>query len=1084
MPHIVSRHSKKTNALGGLKMKKSKVKIIGLAAMMILSEACSRDEKKVEKPKQDDSTPRLVEQDARIEKQAKDTAQAIAELQKKHQSEIDSLKAQIEDLNTKLKSETNANEINSLHKQVDSLNAQLLELDSKYGAEVSVLQSKLQQLRNTIDLLEAKIIDKITSGGLSQTNLNNIQGAFGDHTSVYPLKGSYNTLVIPVEFASDEIFDGNFKDPSRFTSGIVQEEIFGNNPNSMHSYYLHASGGRLNVSGKVVAPVRVNQPLSFYGKAVTGQNDQNARGLVVDALKEVQKRIGKDDSFWKQFDKWDLNDGDKDKIFTEPDGFIDAVVLIYAGKPQNVCQRIFDPEGKKPGSDDIAKDDPRRSQAIECFNRIWPHRSSIFLPNDSPDFPTVGPRVEGQDRGALGYKITDQVFAFDYNMQSEYSDISTFIHEFGHSLTLPDVYALTGNNNVGSWDIMAQNGRCFGQELSAFHKTALGWISPKIVLEGESTSAYLGNISYVSPNKRESLSTYKGPEFFSQIIRGFENFFNILSQVPSTGEPVYNSLMVKMKPSSQKIKEIDFPSQAEKAAAYSGRFDNGERALKFSIDVPQTGDATLSFDTIYYIETETNFSSLDKDVRVVTDYDIGRVIINGEAKDEFRLLSGDKNFDSLVEENSSCDASRVLELRTKINSGAGTPEDKVELNSKLTPCRTPVWVRKSYDLTALKGKKAQISISYQTDSGYNEFGIFVDNIKLGESSLYNFEDGFVPGAEWTASIDGKRELQSRQFYLLEYRDPQNTYGGSGSYNMDLNVQGNQGMAMFLGKEAGLTPKERLRVITMEHQPGVLGWYFDSTFDRRSNTPEVAGQEGRGYMLPINNTLREVALPSIFDRPEFKDANGFYDPSSSALQSMLKTQNEEFKCFAYPEFAKYSDGKAPDCSQYQDVDGLKDLTLGDLKLKFRRDSFNNYLPIEQRNHFVLSSPGSMVLDGTSTRSAIQTFRSTEMGNFSALKVWKVGQNGNLEVDSKLTDEASVIQPMDSFSDRLSTKDAPHLKDPRFLANRAIVNLRGFEFKVVAPDQSIVNQYSSPLGDDASNVNRAPKAKILINWKSVQ
>jgi hypothetical protein len=293
------------------------------------------------------------------------------------------------------------------------------------------------------------------------------------------------------------------------------------------------------------------------------------------------------------------------------------------------------------------------------------------------------------------------------------------------------------------------------------------------------------------------------------------------------------------------------------------------------------------------------------------------------------------------------------------------------------------------------------------------------------------------------------------------------------------------MAMFLGKEAGATPKQRLRVVTLEHQPGVLGWYFDSTYDRRSNTPEVPGQEGHGYMLPINNLLREVTIPSIFDRAEFKDRNGFYIPDQPELLALIKEQNDEFKCFAYPEFAKYSDGKAPDCSEYQDVDGLKDLALGDLQLKFRRDSFNSYLPSEQRKHFVLSSPGSLILDGTSTRSAIQTFRSSEMGNFSALKVWKVGPNNKLQIDTDLTYEVEPIQPMSSFSDRLSTNEAPHLKDPRFLANRATVNLRGFEFKVVAPDNSVLDQYYADWNsNDNNDTNRRPRAKIIIDWKAVQ
>ena len=40
-------------------------------------------------------------------------------------------------------------------------------------------------------------------------------------------------------------------------------------------------------------------------------------------------------------------------------------------------------------------------------------------------------------------------------MQSEYTEVSTFIHEFGHSLGLPDVYAGSTNNSTGSWTAMS-----------------------------------------------------------------------------------------------------------------------------------------------------------------------------------------------------------------------------------------------------------------------------------------------------------------------------------------------------------------------------------------------------------------------------------------------------------------------------------------------------------------------------------------------------------------------------------------------------------------------------------------------------
>ncbi len=1054
----------------------------GVSAFVALTTLCGcTGSSKTTPAPQNQPLTNLNEETARNEQQAQETARALAEMKKQQRDEIDALKSQISDLNVRLKAETDADTIADLRSQMDGLRNQLASSEQRAAKDIAVLQNKLLSLRGTVDSLEGKILDKISSGSLAQNNLAVMQDAMAGHTTLYSLKGTYNTLVIPVEFAPDEGFDGNFKDPSRFTSGVVQEELFGNNPHSLHTYYQHVSGGLLNVTGTVVEPVRVDRGLTYYGKAIAGEHDEHARELVVDALKKLKARIGENSSFWKQFDRWDLNDLDRDGVYNEPDGFLDAVILIYAGKEQAACQSIFDAQNKQPGSDDVSKDDPRRTQALECYNRIWPHRSSIFLPKDSPDFPTHGPKVEGQDRGALGYRINDELYAFDYNMQSEYSDVSTFIHEFGHSLTLPDVYALQGDNNVGSWDIMAENARNFAQEESAYHRMALGWLKPKIINEGETTSAYLGSMNFISPTKRESYASFAGPEFITQFLRGFENKFSITSKVPQSEEPVYSALMVKMKPSVKKVQEVQFPAFVGTTAAYSGRFDNGTRSLRFVVDVPQSGDAMLAFDTIYHVETETNFNSHEKSVRVVTDYDTGSVRVNDEIKDVFRLSSGDEDNDSLVEKNPNCEAPRVLELRGKIIDAVASAAEKQEFKTKLAACQQPVWVTKSYDLSAFRGQRVKMEIAYTTDPGYNEFGIFIDNIRLGNQVLFDFEDGVIPGGEWVASVNGNREVRSNQFYMLEYRDPSETYNSAtASYNMDLNIQGSRGMAMLLGKDAGATERERFRLVTLQHQPGVLGWYFDSTYDRRSNTPEVETQKGHGYYLPINNELRELSVPGVFANADFKDANGFYDTALPAYKDTVATQGTEFKCFAYPEFAKYLDGKAPDCSSFDDVNGLNKLHMDGRKLHFSRDSGNNFLPAEQRQHFQVSAPGWLIARGTFTRSSVQTFRSPEAGNFAPMKVWKANASGEMELDPALTAQASVAEPMDHFDDSSSTDAAPHLQDKRFLANRATVQARGFHFRVVSPDAGVAAQYTSPDPDSNASVFRQPKAKILINW----
>jgi immune inhibitor A len=1039
-------------------MKHSRTFLSSIFTAALLFGACTSDTGTKSNSSAPAPVTNLNEENARNEREARETQRILAELQAKL--------AKLES-DAQTSSQATSGEIGALKSQI------------------TLLQSKLTSLRSTIDSLENKILEKISSGGLAQNNIAIMQESMANHTSVYTLKGTYNVLVIPVEFAAEENFDGRFVDASRFTSGLAQEELFGNNPNSMHSYYQHISGGMLNVTGKVVEPVRVEKPLTFYGKAITGSKDERARDLVVDSLKKLKERMGEDESFWKKFDTWDLNDLDRDGIYTEADGFIDAVVLVYAGKEQSSCQSIFDPQNKQPASDDVAADDPRKKQALECYNRIWPHRSSIFLPKDSPDFPTVGPKLEGEDRGALGFRITDSLYAFDYNMQSEFSDISTFTHEFGHSLTLPDLYAVQGgDNNVGTWDIMAQNARNFGQEMTAYHRMALGWLAPKIVNEGETTSAYLGSMNFVTPTKRESYSLFQGPELITQLVRGIENKFSITSTVPETNEPVYSAIAVRMKPSKKTVKEIDFPAFAGTTAAYSGRFDNGTRAIKFSVDVPESGSAMLSFDTVYHIETETNFNSRDPEIRVITDYDLGAVKINGETKDQFRLLSGDENFDTLVEKNPACDANSVLELRKKIVSGAATSAEKSAFKTKLAPCAEPAWVKKSYDLSAFRGQKVRMEIAYITDPGYNEFGIFVDNIKLGESALFDFEDGLVPNAEWFASVNGTREVKSSQFYMLEYRDPTETFTGSGSLNLDQNMQGNAGMAMFLGKDAGATARERFRLVTLHHQPGVLGWYFDSTYDRRSNTPELENQPGRGYYLPINSKLRELTVPGVFASSAFQDSNGFYNTALPAFQQTAAAQGAEFKCFGYPEYSAYLDGKAPDCSGFDSINTLGQLRIGSRTLHFSRDSGNNYLPSAQRNHFQVSSPGWLVSRGNYLRSSVQTFRAPEMGDFAPLKVWKANAAGEMELDTELTAQATIAKPMSTFRDAESSDAAPHLKDKRFLANRATVNVRGFNFRVVSPDAGIISRYNSTDADSNNSTFRKPKAKILIHWEPVQ
>ena len=114
----------------------------------------------------------------------------------------------------------------------------------------------------------------------------------------------------------------------------------------------------------------------------------------------------------------------------------------------------------------------------DCADRIWPHRFALSQNLDS------GPMVDGRMHVRGGADIGTGMWVLDYNMQSEYTEPSTFIHEFGHSLGLPDIYARATNNSTASWDAMSSTASPEPQELSAWSRTVLGWLKPGVVRPG------------------------------------------------------------------------------------------------------------------------------------------------------------------------------------------------------------------------------------------------------------------------------------------------------------------------------------------------------------------------------------------------------------------------------------------------------------------------------------------------------------------------------------------------------------------------------------------------------------------------
>lgn len=240
--------------------------------------------------------------------------------------------------------------------------------------------------------------------------------------------GTEELLVILIEFSDVSHQGGN-------TQAKYQTMMFSTNPsdNSMHNYYDEVSYGNLNIVGNSTSWYQSARTMSYYGAdSPTGVDDANGPiyRLVTEAVQIADSDV--------DFSLYD-NDGD---------GMVDHLAVVHAGQGQESSLNT---------------------------NTIWSHRWAVL----DADTSTPGNQQ----------LIVDGVQVYWYTMQSEYSPVGVFAHEFGHDLGLIDLYDIGGDSEgIGSWGLMGQ-GAWLGSPAGstpahpcAWAKVELGWVIPFEVL--------------------------------------------------------------------------------------------------------------------------------------------------------------------------------------------------------------------------------------------------------------------------------------------------------------------------------------------------------------------------------------------------------------------------------------------------------------------------------------------------------------------------------------------------------------------------------------------------------------------------
>jgi len=688
--------------------------------------------------------------------------------------------------------------------------------------------------------------------------------------SIAPAKASverpHKLLIVPVRF-SDTGYDRFAGDPAQDDKNraYFQELLFAggaSNPESgtLSHYYRHQSRGLYNISGDIFPVVELDKPLHYYGRTIQNsdgswRNDERATELVVDSLRSA---YAADPDFpWQDYDQWDPQDFDGDGNRDEPDGYLDHFILIVSGKRQSACYGLYNLSEKLNPNASADTFESLTADEQACVDRIWPHRFSLSQNLGS------GPTLDGQVNARGGVDIGNGMWVLDYNVQSEYTDVSTFIHEFGHSLGLPDIYARQTNNSAASWEAMASTSSPEPQELSSWSRTVLGWMKPCVVLPPEAGGTAAGSIDL------KTMNDWNG------------------KPGGVTPDGSCDSAMVILPPKFRDIELGPLSERQGKQAAYSGQGNDMNRSLSREFDLTNVSSEQsifMSLDTWFVIEAEWDYlyveASVDKgafqrlmptDKSDIADSSSGMPSSKGHEGNGslpgFTGRSGDFTGDGKVETAPGCDpdAKRLM------------AEDRVG-SDEVDPCEAAQWIAAEFDLSAFRGKQLTVRFTYFTDGAAVEGGALIDNIRIpaiGFAEDFEGEDLDGWASDGFTLSGGSHHLAVPHFYLLEYRDPYASFEGVKNYDASMAKPGFQ---FYPDAEGGMT------AVSINYRPGVVMWYYNGEYLWSQNEPSDSGP-GRGFLLVVDSSPQEIPLPALPEK-SFKNSDGWthwqFDDEDQAL----------------------------------------------------------------------------------------------------------------------------------------------------------------------------------------------------------
>lgn len=244
----------------------------------------------------------------------------------------------------------------------------------------------------------------------------------------------YRQAVILVSF-SDTDFSINNPHETYDSMFNVKGYNQGDGPGCVAEYFRDQSGGLFNVQFDIYGPVKVSQKAQPYANP-----DSNTRNFGRDVFIEATKKVI--DSLQVDFSPYDWNNN----------GIVNQVIYVYAGLTGNQSTQ-------------------------KCYGHIWPNTSS---------FSTITTN---------GKIISNYTSSAEMWSNGRSCGIGTILHEFTHSLGLPDIYPTSSNAGysvMDEWELMdGGNFTNYGwcpPNYTPMEKFLLGWLTPVDLTEQQTIS--------------------------------------------------------------------------------------------------------------------------------------------------------------------------------------------------------------------------------------------------------------------------------------------------------------------------------------------------------------------------------------------------------------------------------------------------------------------------------------------------------------------------------------------------------------------------------------------------------------------